>query len=38
MATKILQKDKFQKGENIIVCQYTTARQAIKEIHKDIFQ
>lgn len=34
---RILKKDKFQKGENVIACRYDSAREAIKGIKEDLF-
>ena len=34
---KILTEDRYQKGEDVIACNYTSARKAIKEIHKKLF-
>lgn len=34
---RILKNDKFQKGEDVIACSYANAREAIKEIKKDLF-
>lgn len=38
MATKILKTDRFQKGEDVIACKYNSAREAIKGIHRDLFE
>ena len=35
--SKILKRDKFQKGENVIACRYDNAREAIKGIKEDLF-
>ena len=38
MVVKILKTDKPQKGEDVIACQYKTAREAIKGINKELFE
>ena len=34
---RILKHDKFQEGENVIACRYDNAREAIRELKKDLF-
>ena len=38
MSARILKTDRFQKGENVLGCEYVSAREAIKKIHHDLFQ
>lgn len=34
---RILKNDKFQEGEDVIACNYASAREAIREIKRNLF-